>query len=92
MLLAGCSGRGGAVATRMPNKSASQPVDPAGYQSVKTFKRGNLEIAVGLNRPQVRTQMAGARQKFHGKFYAFKKVDKGMYARDTPARGRLRRG
>lgn len=96
MLLAGCPDRRGAVATKTPNKSASQPIavktvkksasQPvylAGYQQIKTFKRGNLEITVGHNRPQVKTQMAGARQKFHGKFYAFRKIDEDMYARDV---------
>lgn len=83
LLLVGCADRDRAVAARTPNNSTSQPVDPAGYQSVKTFKRGNLEITVGLNRPQVRTVMAGGRQKFHGKFYAFRRVDEGIFARDV---------
>ncbi len=95
MVLAGCPDRGGTVATKTPNKSASQPVatktlkksasqpvDAAGYQQIKTFKRGNLEITIGQNRPQVRTQMAGGRQKFH-KVYAFGKVDEAMFARDV---------
>lgn len=83
MVLAGCPDRGGAVVAKTVNKSASQPVDAAGLGDGKSFKKGNLEIAVGLTRPQVRTQMAGARQKFHGKFYAFRKVDEAMFARDV---------
>ncbi len=64
-------------------KAETLPLGPAaGYQQIKTFKRGNFEIAIGQTRPQVKTAMAGGRQKFH-KIYDFRKVDKDMYARDV---------